>query len=92
MSLSKSSVWQEGDNLLQKVGYPTFKVTHQDNCSFGEVVMLDFERVVCFVLLINRLLEIAHRCSNELGFSVDAGSLTSNTSHIYGGCKNLDSQ
>ena len=88
---SKSSVWREGDELLRKVGYPTFKVTHQDNLSLGEVVMLDFERVVRFVLLINGLIEIARRCSVELGFSVDAGSLTSNTSHIYGGCKNLDS-
>ena len=28
---SSSAIWREGDELLQKVGYPMFKPTHEDN-------------------------------------------------------------
>ena len=38
----------------------------------------------------NELLHIAIRESVELAFSVDAGSLSQGTSHIFGGCKNVD--
>ena len=44
---SKSEIWREGDKLFRKVGYPLFDIQHRD-CEFGEVVTLDFEKVVWF--------------------------------------------
>ena len=66
-----------------------FNVAHNYSCLFGEVVELDFECVVHYVLNVNGLRKIAQKSSIELGFSVDTGPSTSNTSHIYGGCKNF---
>ena len=89
---SKSTVWRKVNELLKEVGDPTFDVTHRDECSFGEAFELGFEKVIRYTLLVNGLLEIARIFSVELGFSVDAGSLSGNTTHIFGGCKNLDSR
>ena len=86
---SKSAVWREGDELLKKVGYPMFSPTHSEY-EYGKVFYLYFEGVIRFVLRDNKLLEISIRESVELAFSVDAGSLSQGTSHIFGGCKNVD--
>ena len=86
---SKSSIWREGNELLTEVGYPLFKIVHKD-MDLGEVVQLDFERLVRFVLEIHGLTELAQRISIELAFSIDAAALTQGTTHIFGALKVVD--
>ena len=75
--------------MLKKVGYPIFDIQHKD-MDLGEVVTLDFERVVRFFLETHGLTKIAQREPVELAFSLDGAALTQGTSHIFGGCKNVD--
>ena len=89
MMPSKSAIWREGDELLKQVGYPLFK-PKKIVTRLGEYVILDFEMLFRFVLRDNGLEEIAQRESVEMAFSVDAAQLSDKTSHIYGGCKNVD--
>ena len=66
-----------------------FSPTHREY-EYGEVFYLHFEGVIRFVLCDKEQLDIAIRKSIELAFSVDAGSLSQGTSHVFGGCKNVD--
>ena len=89
MMPSKSAIWREGDELLREVGYELFLPEHIDS-EMGELVKLNYEQVLRFAIADNGLMPIAVKESIEMGFSVDAGALTSGTSHIFAGCKNLD--
>ena len=86
---SKSAIWQEGDELLMKVGYPLFKIQHKDT-DLGEVVQLDFESVTQFSLESKGMTELAQQESVEVAFSVDAGEISSGISHIFGALKLVD--
>ena len=87
---SKSAIWREGDELLRKVAYPMLQPTHNDTCVLGEVVELNFEKVVRYVISIHGLTDLATTTSIELAFSLDGASLTQGTSHIFAACKSVD--
>ena len=89
MMPSKSAIWQEGDGLLKQLGYALFK-PKKIVTRLGEYVIFNFEMVFRFVLRDNGLEDIAQHESVEMAFSVDAAQLSDKTSHIYGGCKNVN--
>ena len=62
---------------------------HQKH-QLGDTVQVDYEKLIRFMLEDNGLTEIAALFSILIGFSLDGGSLTSMTSHIFAGAKSLD--
>ena len=89
---SKSTIWREGDELLRKEAFPLLvdEQNYHQKHQLGDTVQVDYEKLIRFMLEDNGLTEIAALFSILIGFSLDGGSLTSMTSHIFAGAKSLD--
>ena len=89
---SKSTIWREGDELLKKVAIPLLvdAATYHQIHKLGDSVQLIYERLIRFALEDNGLTNIASEFSVEFGFSLDGGSMTQLTAHIFAGAKSLD--
>ena len=89
---SKSTIWREGDKLLKKVAIPLLvdAATYHQIHKLGDSVQLMYERLIRFALEDNGLTDIASEFSVEFGFSLDGGSMTQLTAHIFAGAKSLD--
>ena len=89
---SKSSIWREGDELLRKVAMPLLvdSSTYHQLHELGDTVEAIYEHVVRLLLEDNGLTDIASKYSVQIGFSMDRGSLSGMTSHIFAGAKSLD--
>ena len=89
---SKSTIWREGNELLHEVAIPMLvdKATYHQLHRLGDTVETDYEALFRFLLADNGLTDIAAETWVDIGFSMDGGSLTGMTSHIFAGAKSLD--